>query len=181
MISKNSVRKNARLIRASAPAEDLIIYSEKISKKLCSLIKEKGFSSIHIYITNAMAREPDTLPIIKYCLESSIKVYVPFVEDNVMKTSRLRKLDLKNGEYGLLIPAKIEEIPDDHKYELIVVPTLAFDKNGNRLGSGKGMYDRFLHNQKSSIKIGLCYEINRIEELASEKHDVKPDMIITDI
>ena len=66
--------------------------------------------------------------------------------------------------------------PDE--LELIVVPAVAFDRKGNRLGRGKGFYDRLLSTTRAT-KIGVGYEFQLLDELPAEKHDVPMDMVIT--
>ena len=67
---------------------------------------------------------------------------------------------------------------DPKEIELVIVPGVAYDKKGNRLGRGKGFYDRFLTSTKAT-KIGVGYEFQIVDDLPAEQHDVKMDMIIT--
>lgn len=71
-----------------------------------------------------------------------------------------------------------ENTVDPEEIELIIVPAVAYDRKGNRLGRGKGFYDRLLQTTKAS-KIGVGYEFQLVEELPVEAHDVPMDMIIT--
>lgn len=67
---------------------------------------------------------------------------------------------------------------DPSEIELIVVPAVAYDRKGNRLGRGKGFYDRLLKSTKAT-KIGVGYEFQLYDELPTEPHDVGMDMVIT--
>ena len=67
---------------------------------------------------------------------------------------------------------------DPSEIELIIVPAVAFDRNGNRLGRGKGFYDRLLQTT-SATKIGVGYDFQLIEEIPAEPHDIPMDMVIT--
>lgn len=67
---------------------------------------------------------------------------------------------------------------DPSELELIVVPAVAFDRKGNRLGRGKGFYDRLLQTTKAA-KIGVGYDFQLVDELPTESHDVPMDMVIT--
>lgn len=67
---------------------------------------------------------------------------------------------------------------DPSDIELIIVPAVAYDKKGNRLGRGKGFYDRLLSSTKAT-KIGVGYDFQLIEEIPSEPHDVPMDIVIT--
>ncbi len=62
--------------------------------------------------------------------------------------------------------------------ELIIVPGVAYDRNGNRVGRGKGYYDRLLSHSKAT-KIGLAYDFQLVDEIDAEPHDVKVDVVIT--
>ncbi|MGA2869912.1 MAG: 5-formyltetrahydrofolate cyclo-ligase, partial [Verrucomicrobiota bacterium] len=69
------------------------------------------------------------------------------------------------------------EIPLD-KFNLILVPGMAFDLSGNRLGRGRGFYDQLL-GTAASIKCGVCYDGQLFPEIPSEPHDVKVDFVLT--
>lgn len=67
---------------------------------------------------------------------------------------------------------------DESEIELIIVPAVAYDRKGNRLGRGKGFYDRLLSTTQA-VKIGVGYEFQLIDEIPVEPHDVPMDMVIT--
>lgn len=67
---------------------------------------------------------------------------------------------------------------DESEIELIIVPAVAYDRKGNRLGRGKGFYDRLLSTTQA-VKIGVGYEFQLIDEIPIEPHDVPMDMVIT--
>ena len=68
---------------------------------------------------------------------------------------------------------------NDFENSVIIVPGLMFDKELNRLGYGKGYYDKYLKS-KNIYKIGLCYSCNLIDSLEIEEHDIKMDLVITE-
>lgn len=72
-----------------------------------------------------------------------------------------------------------DETTDIRDIELIIVPGVAYDRDGNRLGRGKGYYDRLLTSTKAT-KIGMAYDFQIVDEIDAEPHDVKMDFIITD-
>ena len=64
---------------------------------------------------------------------------------------------------------------------IIITPLIACDLNGNRIGSGKGMYDKYINNMKSkALCIGLCYDFQLLNEIPTEPHDKPLDLILTD-
>ncbi len=71
-----------------------------------------------------------------------------------------------------------DELTDPAEIELIVVPAVAYDRRGNRLGRGKGFYDRLLSTTKAT-KIGVGYDFQLVDEIDVEPHDIPMDMVIT--
>ncbi len=84
---------------------------------------------------------------------------------------------LELGSFHIEEPTGHDTV-DPSEIELIVVPAVAYDRRGNRLGRGKGFYDRLLGDVKAT-KIGVGYEFQLLDELPAEQHDVPMDMIIT--
>lgn len=72
-----------------------------------------------------------------------------------------------------------DDMVDPDTLELIITPAVAYDRKGNRLGRGKGYYDRLLMTTKAA-KIGVAYHFQLVDEIAVEPHDVPVDMVITD-
>ena len=67
---------------------------------------------------------------------------------------------------------------DISEIEMVVVPAVAYDRRGNRVGRGKGYYDRLLANTKA-VKVGVAYDFQLVDEIDAEPHDVKVDFVIT--
>ena len=84
---------------------------------------------------------------------------------------------LELGSFHIEEPTGADTV-DPSEIEVIVVPAVAYDRRGNRLGRGKGFYDRLLAEAKAT-KIGVGYEFQLMEELPAEEHDVPMDIIIT--
>lgn len=71
-----------------------------------------------------------------------------------------------------------DDVADISEIEMVVVPAVAYDRNGNRVGRGKGYYDRLLATTKAT-KVGVAYDFQLVDEIDAEPHDVKVDIIIT--
>jgi len=82
----------------------------------------------------------------------------------------------KTGSFGILEPTGTE-IVDPNDIEVAIVPGVAFDMEGNRLGRGKGFYDSLLQN-KNIYKIGVCFEFQLLEKVATSPHDIPMDKVI---
>lgn len=87
---------------------------------------------------------------------------------------------LTRGVFGLMEPQPGRRIPVS-ELDLMVVPGVAFDRNGHRLGYGKGFYDRELHAVGfSGVLVGLCYEFQLLLRLPSQSHDIPMDCLVTE-
>lgn len=122
---------------------------------------------------------PDELPTRKFLEKWNSKknFYLPRVNGVNLEILPYDASRLELGAFHIEEPIG-DEIIDPDAIELMVIPAVAYDKKGNRLGRGKGFYDRLLQNSKAH-KIGIGYEFQLLEELPVETHDVPVDMIIT--
>lgn len=84
---------------------------------------------------------------------------------------------LHTGAYDIQEPDG-EEIIDPDTLDMIIVPAVAYDRSGNRLGRGKGFYDRLLSSTKATT-VGVAYDFQLYDELPTEPHDIPVDMVIT--
>ena len=86
--------------------------------------------------------------------------------------------DLQVGAYNIQEPVG-ECFNDFSAIELVVVPGMAFDKQGHRLGRGKGYYDRLLPKLTNAYKLGVCFPYQYIEEVPTDEHDIRMDEVLT--
>ncbi len=86
--------------------------------------------------------------------------------------------DFEKSNFGVLEPLKKIDF-DKEQIDMVIVPGVAFDKEFNRMGFGKGFYDRFLKNF-TAVKVGVCHSFQLIDEIESEEHDIKMDIIVTE-
>lgn len=122
---------------------------------------------------------PDELPthnfIVKWSKEK--QMYLPVVKDGEMYIKPFSTKDnLVVGSYGIWEPDAQREL--ERQVDLVIVPGIAFDKQRNRLGRGKGYYDRYFINDKIK-KIGVCFDIQLMDKIPVEQFDVKMDKVVT--
>jgi len=86
--------------------------------------------------------------------------------------------DMQTGAFGISEPKAQIPVPEE-EIDVILVPGIAFDKKGGRIGFGKGYYDRLLSRTKA-VKIGLCHAVQLVEDTFCEPHDVRMDYVITE-
>ena len=137
--------------------------------------------TIHCYVSMNDRREVETRELVKEMLRIGKQVIVPVTNfekgalDHVVLNSYQ---DLETNKWGVLEPAGGEEI-SPQKFDLVIVPMVAGDEQGNRMGYGEGFYDRFL-SKVNCPKIGLIFDQNIIEGLPTEEFDIPMDKIITE-
>ncbi|OGE00801.1 5-formyltetrahydrofolate cyclo-ligase, partial [Candidatus Curtissbacteria bacterium RIFCSPLOWO2_02_FULL_40_11] len=123
--------------------------------------------------------EVDTKLLIHFLIQNRKNIYVPALVENDWTISQFKSLDgLVKNKYKTLQPKKISAV-SSNKIDVAIVPGVAFDKKGVRLGYGKGVYDNLLKKFKG-LKIGLAYEFQIVERLPAESHDLKTDLIVTE-
>ncbi len=97
---------------------------------------------------------------------------------NLKKYSGFRSM--KKGEmFGILEPTS-DDFTDTDKIDLIIVPGVAFDKNNNRMGRGRGYYDKLL-SQTKAVKVGVCFDFQLFDVVPVEKHDLPMNMVISSL
>lgn len=103
--------------------------------------------------------------------------YLPRVNGVDLEILPYDETRLELGAFHIEEPTGSATVDPD-EIELIVVPGVAYDKNGNRLGRGKGFYDRLLAETRAT-KVGVGYEFQIFDSIPTEPHDVKMDMVIS--
>ena len=105
------------------------------------------------------------------------KFYLPRVNGVNLDVLPYEETRLELGAFHIEEPTGCDTV-DPETLELIVVPAVAYDRKGNRLGRGKGFYDRLLSSTKAT-KVGVAYEFQIVDEVPTETHDVPMDIIIS--
>ncbi|MBD5261275.1 MAG: 5-formyltetrahydrofolate cyclo-ligase [Bacteroides sp.] len=122
---------------------------------------------------------PDELQTIKFLRkwQDRKRFFLPRVNGVNLDILPYEETRLELGSFHIEEPTG-EDVVDVSDIELMVIPAVAFDRKGNRLGRGKGFYDRLLSTSKAT-KIGVGYEFQLFDDIPSEPHDVAMDMVIT--
>ena len=150
---------------------------KKIVEVLYRAIMKSNAKSVMLYIPLKM--EVNVYPLIKRLRKEKKKLYGPFMEGTSFRLVKYR-LPLKKKKFG------IQEPNDSNQYrvkdiDIAIVPIVGVDATYRRVGFGKGMYDRFFEKQSKYIKqtIFVARELCYSEEIITDDHDVKADMIVT--
>lgn len=170
---KDSIRRRLIEIRKHYThwEEDSI----SISERFFSLQKIKDSHAFLLYYPHK--NEVDTRFIIKRLFEDNKIVLLPKVYEKHILPIKVDSIDnIHTGYAGIKEP---EGEVFNRKIDVIVVPAVAFDRKGYRLGYGKGFYDRFLKKHTDSLKVGLAYDFQVLDNLPIEQHDMPVDIILT--
>jgi len=179
---KEELRKEGMKIRKDLPETELLEKSKQIKKRLYKMKEFQQATTILFYVS--YDNEVYTQDMIKENLSNGKNVVVPITdaEKHCLILSKLNNWeDLECSTYSILEPKKncIREVSLD-KIDLILVPGVVFDESGNRIGHGMGYYDKLLKNSKKALHIGLAFEMQIVDNIPAEEHDVKVDKIVTE-
>ena len=175
-MNKEVLRKKGLEIRRGLSEKVRFEKSEKILKKL---EEHEWFKAAkHVLFYYELSNEVNVSPLIEKYSELKT-IYLPKVvsETHFEIIPLSKETEMKKGAYKINEPrGEASSINPD----LIIIPGVAFDKEGNRLGMGKGYYDRYLKKVRSVKKIGLAFEEQMLESIPKEPYDIPVDIIITD-
>jgi 5-formyltetrahydrofolate cyclo-ligase len=181
---KKEIREKTRRLRDSLSMRDIYSKSSAIESRLWELIEERGCESIMFYI--AFGSEVRTQNSITRAIRSGKITIVPVCSvDGKRRILPCRLLDLQSevqaSKFGILEPKPGCRRPfPPEKIDLMVVPGLAFDERGHRIGYGAGYYDRFLSRCPQSLFVGLAYETQIVESVFPSERDIPLHKLITE-
>ena len=180
-LSKELLRKNALAKVRSLSPEMISDLSEDIRRKVESLEQYKKANVVATYV--GRKDEVQTEKIIRDALSSSKRVIVPLTVPKEKKLifSELHDLsELAPGHYSILEPKKeyVRPVPLEEA-DIVLVPVVAWDERGYRIGHGAGYFDVALAPVKNPT-VGLAFEAQRVEKIPEEAHDVSLKMIVTE-
>ena len=178
MISKLQLRKEIKNKKRQFPSQQLHELSFAVITRLLAHPRVKSAKTIMLY--HSLPDEVDTHTIVDSLLMSGKTILLPRVTgEGTMELHRYNgPKDMQVGAYGIMEPTG-EVYTDYSNIDLAVVPGVAFDHDGNRMGRGKGYYDRFLPLIPDKEKIGVCFPFQMITSIPAEEHDIRMDEIIT--
>lgn len=180
-MSRQELREQARRIRKEQSLGDVKPKSLAIWNRL-SMTPEYRCKTIAFYVSLAGEKEVDTIPMISSALLQGKRVCVPKVVADGLRFFEIKSLeyDLQVGSFGILEPIGGKEILPP-QVELMIVPGVAFDRDGNRLGFGKGYYDRFLPKLRNKTPIiALAFDFQVIDKVPSMIGDIRVHKIVTE-
>jgi len=179
---KEEIRSLIQKKRHTMSLSEVMEKSRRIKNLLFSMKEFHDAKIILFYVS--YDNEVNTHEMIQESLKMKKHLAVPVsdVRTQTIICSTLIKWDnLSSGAYHILEPRKdcIEQIAPE-SIDLIILPGIAFDYNGNRIGHGKGYYDRLLQNSLHAHRFGLAFELQIVDGIPETTHDKKVEKIITE-
>ena len=176
-MNKDEIRIQMKSARRGMSETQKKEKSLAVQRAILSLAKYTEAGCIMLY--SPIGSEVETAWIAERALAAGKRILYPVTDEASRKMTAVEvtnNSEFVRGGFGISEP-RGEEYTG--KIDLIIVPGVAFDRDGGRLGFGKGCYDAFL-DDIDAFKIGLCYEIQLSDKLPTEEHDVQMDMIVTE-
>lgn len=176
-MDKKSLRKIIYAKRKDLSLSFLEDASEKIADSFEVVLKEKGVKSVLMYM--ALPGEVQTKELVESLFRRGLQIWLPKVVGENLEIRAFEGMEsLEKGSFGVYEPTG-RLCTDLSEIEMIVVPGVAFSVDGDRMGYGKGYYDRLL-SQTNAIRVGFCFEFQLVENLPVEPHDKSMDMLLTE-
>jgi 5-formyltetrahydrofolate cyclo-ligase len=177
---KKALRRDLLARRRAMDRAVWQIASEAAQQQLAGLKLFQQAACIALY--SPIQQEVDTELLFASARSAGKQVLYPLVCGNNLQFREVNEAGQRaSGAFGILEPCSVGEDQNLASADLIVVPGVAFDLQGHRIGFGKGYYDRCLSQlPKHGILVGLCHDFQLLEQIPAERHDIRMQYIITD-
>ncbi|MNZ82294.1 5-formyltetrahydrofolate cyclo-ligase family protein [compost metagenome] len=192
---KRKIRMKMADIRSRIPADDRVKQSAAASQwaeqEVLGPLREKRGGKLTVFSYLSFRDEPMTKYLLNQCLKQGDRLLVPRVisKDAMSLHEIYSEAELVSGFWGIPEPDDSTEIWPVSRYseiDLVIVPGLAFDLDGGRIGFGAGYYDRFVrqltdecNNQRYTVMASLAFMESIVPVIPMEKHDFRLDMLFT--
>ena len=181
-MNKSSIRKKMQDERLLHSDEKRRKKSTEMSKFIFSLPEFETAKNVLFYLSKKYEARTDEM--ILRSIEAGKAVFLPKtdVKGGALRIYEISSLEkIVRGPFDVLEPDTKGLFADPKKMDLAIIPGVAFDRNGNRIGHGIGYYDKFLKGLKKGAPIiGLAFEFQLAPEIPHEPHDVKVNILITE-
>lgn len=176
---KASLRENMLARRRHLSADTCLLWSRQAQQRVADSAIFQHAQTLALY--SPINNEVFTEALFFLALETGKRVAYPRIRNDSLEFVRVDdRQSLQHGRFGILEPSGREVLPVA-ELDLLILPGVAFDRRGHRLGYGKGFYDRTLHRAATrSLLIGLCFEFQRVDVLPDEGHDVPMHFVATE-
>ena len=172
---KQEIRKAIRAEKKRIGKEELLQMSLPATEQIEANEQYRNANIVMLY--HPLWDEVDVRPLFDRALATGKRVILPTVKgDDIIPVEITTETEWVVGDFDILEP--VAEAYDG-SIDLVVVPGVAFDNNRNRLGRGKGYYDRFLVQHPNAYRLGVCFKFQIVPEVPTEPFDFPMNEVIT--
>ncbi|MHB8828879.1 MAG: 5-formyltetrahydrofolate cyclo-ligase [Syntrophales bacterium] len=179
---KKELRKRILKIRNAMPSEERAAKSATIISMLTELDDIRRAATIMVFLN--FGSEVQTDGLISWGWEMGKRIVAPLCcpEDRTMAPCVINDFsDLETGHYGIREPIAAEvTVAPYEEIDVVLIPAVAFDRQGRRVGYGGGYYDRFLPLVSRAARIGVVFSCQIVPEVHADLHDISAQMIVTE-
>ncbi len=179
-VTKAQLRSDCRAKRSALPPDEKKVIDSEICRRISALPEFRRAKKVFLYVP--LKSEVDVIPLAKICRREGKILAFPVTDpvSNSLTFREFRRGDkLISGAYGIKEPPIDSPLCTPDKSTLCVLPALAYDRTGNRLGQGKGCYDRFL-SSFDGVSLGIIPSELLLESLPHEEHDKPVSLLVTE-
>ena len=175
-MDKKALRKEIRDQKRAMTEEMIVAKSEKLGELFAASELYQNAKSIYGYLP--YNQEVRTVAMLEQAIRDGKRVAVPKCYGDEMRFIWMEDLSkVEKGYAGIPEPVEDGPVADDHT-ALVLMPGLAFDPQGHRIGYGGGFYDRFLAEETEHPTLALCYDFQMLEHLETEEFDIPGDAVL---
>ncbi len=175
-MDKKALRAQIRAQKRAMTEEMIEKKSRRLGELFCDCEAYRNAKTVYGYLP--YNQEVRTVPMLEQALRDGKRVAVPKCYGDEMRFIYMDDLSkVEKGYAGIPEPIADEPVADD-KTALVLMPGLAFDPQGNRMGYGGGFYDKFLAAEPDHPTLALCYDFQMMEHLDTEDHDIPVDTVL---
>jgi len=176
-LRKQMMKKRSSLSKKEKKIKDQSIYNQVVND-------EDYNTADSVFLFLSFGSEIDTKKIIQDALDHSKKVFLPKVVGENLELFEVEDFEnLERSKYGILEPNENCQAIRNCSLDFILMPGLAFDQSGGRVGYGGGFYDRYissLPNYEKIPKVAIAYDFQIVDEVPMSRYDIPVDRIIVD-
>ena len=175
-MDKKELRSKIRQLKQQMTPQQIEAASKRLTELFLNTEEYKQAKAIYGYLP--YNQEIRTVPLLEQALRDGKKVAVPKVYGDAMRFIWMQDLSrVEKGYAGIPEPVDDQPVAMDET-ALVLMPGLAFDRSGNRMGYGGGFYDRFLAQQPNHPTVALCYDFQLVDEIPVGEYDIPVDRVV---
>lgn len=175
-MDKKTLRREIREKKRAMTEEQITAASERLGELFRACHQYQNAKTIYGYLP--YNQEVRTVPMLELAMKDGKRVAVPKCYGDEMRFLYMDDLSrVEKGYAGIPEPIADEPVADDPT-ALVLMPGLAFTKDGKRMGYGGGFYDKFLASEPNHPTVALCYDFQMVEDLPTEDYDIPVDCVL---